>query len=492
MHSILQQLHKKVEKNGILPNISGSGDKPSSQPFLLADPAGVAHLFYTQRVRREIGESDTLMYASWDGRNWSKPVDIFISPENAITDSISYPQAVIDEEGMVHLIWMGSPRYPNYSLFYSSVHASQTGSAMTWSNPIELASDLTGTNSSIALAYEPPNTFHAIFARVRQGFTPPEQRAASYTRSIDGGKTWSEPIDFYTISDQSSGASHTRIIAVEPNKVFATWSEWDETGNGQKIYFSRSLDSGATWEKPIFIAKTKAGEYERDWANIVSLGNNQLVVMWEGGFRAYRHAMYSNDGGQTWSEPIDTFPGLIGENGYAEFAYDGAGKLHVFVAQRIREGNPENLVGDLGLWHSIWEGETRWQRPSLAGSPNPMVNPTVAIINGNQVVASWFSFSTFEVSVLTGELLGVPKIESQPWPTPIPDETEPTPLPTPSPTTSYLSTTNQGEIAFLPNVTTNKGPEFSPGMTVLLGVIPSILLIFIAILIIFWRKSRSV
>ncbi len=469
-------------------NISGSGDKPSAQPFLVADPAGIAHLFYTQRVSREIGESDTLMYAAWDGKNWSKPNDIFIAPEAAINDSITYPQAVIDDQGIIHLIWMGSPRYPNYSLFYSSVPASEASSATTWNTPLEIAADLTGTNYSIALAYEAPQTLHAIFARVRQGSTPPENRALAYTRSTDGGKTWSEPIDFYTISEQTSGASNTRIITVAPNKVFATWSEWDDSGNGQKVYFMRSLDSGTTWEGPTILAKTKENEYERDWANIASLGDRKLVVMWEGGFRAYRHAMYSDDDGETWGEPIDTFPGLIGENGYAEFGYDGAGTLHVFVAQRIREGNPENLTGDLGLWHSVWEGGTRWSRPTLAGGPNPMVNPTIAIINGNQVVASWFSFSTFEVSVLTGELLGIPTIEPQVWPTPTPKISA-----TPSLAPAMLQSTPSPEGPVLSSQSLPPtGLSLNPGSAVILGVVPSILLIFAVLFIIRWKKRRGV
>ncbi len=471
-------------------NISGSGEKPASQPFLLADPAGVAHLFYTQRVIREIGENDTLMYAAWDGRNWSKPVDIFISPENAITDSITYPQAVIDENGIIHLVWMGAPRYPNYSLFYSSVPATEVGSAQSWSAPIEIADDLTGTNSSIALAYEAPQTLHAVFARVRQGDTPPEQRATSYTRSTDGGNTWSDPIDFYRIPELSNGASNIRIITAEPQNVYVTWSEWDETGNGQEVYFVRSLDSGNTWEDPIILAKRKENEYERDWANLVSLGNNKLAVLWEGGFRAYRHAMYSDDGGETWSTPIDAFPGLIGENGYAEFAYDGNGDLHMFVAQRIREGNPENLIGDLGLWHSVWNEQTNWSRPSLAGGPNPMVNPTVAIINGNQVVASWFSFSTFEVSVLTGELLGVPPIQPQPWPSPTLE-----PAITLTPADDHIQLTQSPEPSSLPSEISSPPPAglmLTPSSAAFWGLVPAFLIIAFAIVLIRWRKKRSV
>ena len=114
-------------------NVSNSPDLTSTDPFLLADPAGYAHLFWSEKVSRAPGEQpETIMYTRWDGRAWTKPNDIFFAPPQELTQVIVYPHAVIDEEDIIHLIWLGEPNAPSYTLFYSSVHASQAGSAQAW------------------------------------------------------------------------------------------------------------------------------------------------------------------------------------------------------------------------------------------------------------------------------------------------------------------------------------------------------------------------
>ena len=393
-------------------NISGPGEDVATDPFVLADPSGVAHLFWMQRFNQDYGEPDTLMYAQWDGRGWSNPVDIFLT-QSPLLPGMHYPHAIIDKEGYIHLIWLDQ-NWPSYALYYSSAHASEAHDAGAWQEPTLLAADATGTNYSVDLAYEPPHTLHVTFARVQQGENPPEQRAASYIRSGNGGATWSAPLDIYTVPELQSGVSNTRLLA-DRGRVFASWSEWNEAGNGRAVYFARSLDSGEHWENPTVLSQVQPGDYERDWTNLALLDQDQLVAMWEGGFRAYRHAQYSYDGGATWTDPIDTFPGLIGENGFAHFVRDSNDVQHLFVAQRIREGNPSGLEGGLGLWHSVWNGGTSWARPNLAGGQNNMVNPTVAVIGGNRVVAAWYSNLNYEIIVMTGEIQGAPAVTAQPW-----------------------------------------------------------------------------
>jgi hypothetical protein len=139
--------------------------------------------------------------------------------------------------------------------------------------------------------------------------------------------------------------------------------------------------------------------------------------MWEGGYRAYRYAQYSYDGGETWSYAVDTFPWLIGENGFAEFARDSSGVLHLFICQRVREGEIEREDAG-GLYHSVWEGSQRWRDPVLSGGINPMVNPKVAIYNGNRVIVSWYSNLHFEIMVMAGEIGNTSPIEPVAWPTP--------------------------------------------------------------------------
>ena len=213
---------------------------------------------------------------------------------------------------------------------------------------------LTGTKYSIHIAFSPSNI--AYYLRVCPSWrNSSRERAVSYIRSTDGGISWTEPVDIMTIPFLDWGASDTRLLVESPDKVYASWTIWDKTGNGKYVYFARSLDNDLTWDDPVQLAERIDPEYERDWNNMALLGPGKIVAMWEGGYRAYRYAMYSDDSGVTWSQPIDTFPFLIGENGLVEFARDSLDRLHLFISQRIREGN--EIRGQyIGLWHSIWEG----------------------------------------------------------------------------------------------------------------------------------------
>jgi hypothetical protein len=470
-------------------NISNSPGFTSTDPFLLTDPAGKAHLFWAEKVSNEPGnQPDTIMYAVWNGATWSSPVDVRFSPPAAGNMLTIYPHAVMDDIGQIHLFWIEQPNFPNYTLYHSYAYASEAYSARSWSTPNVVTEDLTGTEYSIDVASRSNGEIHILHGRVRQGEAPPEDRAVAYLRSSDRGVSWTESQDIWSIPDPESGANTTRLLLASSGKVYATWTEWDATGNGQAVYFARSLDNGDTWDLPVRLSERVGDEYERDWPRLALLGEDQLVVMWEGGFRAYRHAMYSYDGGVTWSEPIDTFPWLIGENGFVEFAYDSTGKLHLFIAQRVREGYIERGTRE-GLWHSVWLGGTRWREPVLTGGNESMINPKVVIIRGNQVVATWYTSPTYEIKVITGRIENAPELPSQPLPsaTAEPISAEPqmesTPVmqsiitPTPSPTPIVLDEEMK-----------NYSSPVNPGREIIMGIIPSLLVI--GLLVFIYKRSK--
>ena len=131
-------------------NISRSPTMTSVDPFLLGDQAGLVHLFWAEKVFDVPGNvPDTVMYAVWDGRNWSRPVDIHFSPPDHGDQVVAFPHAVIDGNGTIHLIWLAQPNFPNYSIFYSRTHSNLSINPGEWSQAIAIAEDLTGTNYSI-------------------------------------------------------------------------------------------------------------------------------------------------------------------------------------------------------------------------------------------------------------------------------------------------------------------------------------------------------
>lgn len=389
-------------------NISQSPGFTSADPFLLADPTGVVHLFWAQLLPGSAGASnvpDSLMYSVWNGASWSAPVDIFLSPREFFNRRIMGIRAALDDERVLHLLWQG----PDNTLYYSSVPADAASSARAWQEPVLLAMDEAGTQFSAFLAYEPPSTLHVLYG---QGTTIAPNRSIAYIRSTDSGLSWSEPAEIYKMLAADRGPSNVRLLVDAPNKVYATWTEWDLTGNGQAIYFARSLDSGITWGEPVVLDERRGEEYERDWTTLAVLGEDALVAFWEGGFRAYRQAQYSYDGGETWSAPIDTLDWLIADNGFAEFARDSAGRLHLFVLQRVREGNDDKGRRE-GLWHTVWEGGQQWREPELAGNQTPANLVSVAISGGNQLFAATTGTFDYEIHIRQCTIEGAPAVEPQ-------------------------------------------------------------------------------
>lgn len=465
-------------------NISRSPGMTSTDPFVIGDSSGAAHLFWAEKKTDGISNvPDTVMYAYWDGHHWSLPVDIHHSPISHGNQVVAYPHAVIDTTGTIHLIWLTLPNFPNFSLYYSKAHATQAGTAAGWSTPVALSEDLTGTNYSIDIKIDSQQNLHVIYSRVPAGFAPPELLATAYIRSTDLGNTWSDPIDIYTVSVPSNGTSNTRLLIDDQDNVFASWSEWNSSGNGQAIGFARSMDNGLTWDTPITLTERTGSEYERDWNNMAYLGNNTIVAFWEGGWRAYRHVMYSFDSGLSWTEPVDIFPGLIGENGFVEFARDGDGNLHLFYAQRTREGN--SVRSGEGLWHSVWEGGTRWRDPTLSGGNYVQLNSKVTIINGNKVIATWLTDPEYEIWVMTGTIIGVTRIPPQPW-EPMMLQAETTSLPREE--TASVTPTPGQTVQIFETGPTSSYLNSHPGVVVLLGLFPSIIFVSIILMIIKQRQ----
>lgn len=473
-------------------NISQSPGYSSVDPFMLTDQAGNVHLFWGERITGKPDEPpnmpEAVMHSFWNGTIWSKPQDLFLSPPEYANKRINAIRGVIDDNGTIHLIWIG----PDNTFFYSSAHASHADQFTAWQTPQMIAFDQSAAQYSADIGFSSPGTVHIVYGR-----EPDEKgnQTVTHILSEDGGKTWSEPQTIYTVPYVDRGASNIRLWVTKPDTLFVTWTEWDISGNGQAVFVARSLNNGKSWQPPVMLAERLGQEYERDWTTLAPLGDDELVAIWEGGYRAYRQAQYSQDGGATWSQPIDTLDWLIADNGFAELLRDGADRLHLFVFQRVREGNEDrNAYGadSNGLWHSVWEGGTQWRQPEMIGEPNPGNFVTAAMRGGNQLFAAWFSYVDLELSVIQCELYGTPAVPLQPW-----TEIPPLPVSDPlvTPTVVSTQTASLAPTAALVNSSSSFPitPELPPGPanSILLGIVPVFAIIILVALFNFQKRRHT-
>jgi hypothetical protein len=401
---------------------------------LVGDRTGLVHVFWCEDVggyevtpQRRGGSGNTLMYAVWDGRKWSEPVDVYVSPQR---QNLTSPQADVDANGVLHVVWFeGADR-----LMYAQAHVLQAQFARHWAEPVELDANAGAVEDGADIVAGESGTLHVLYARGSRFRILEEPRAVFYVRSTDGGASWSEPTVLIEIPGQDYGASELRLYLDPAGRLHATWVEWNVEGYGQAVYYTRSLDQGETWQ-PIEIVDHKDPDKpsRESWRErIIVAGDDvgHLFRFWFTAPPAHWYYQLSTDGGATWGPKSRLFVDLEGDQGPPTLAQDGAGRLHLFISLRTAA---QSQIGTniYGLWHGEWTGAT-WSPPELLG-PNERQghNPKAAIVRGNELVITWWSHVIAEAIVMMGHIRDAPAAPVQPWSTPFPTPTR-TAAPTPT------------------------------------------------------------
>lgn len=191
----------------------------------------------------------------------------------------------------------------------------------TWGSSMAAFSRCTGGNAINGGDYEratdpwvsfaPDGTVHQIALSLSgRSFEAGSANAILASRSLDGGRTWSNPIAL--IRDGGDAFNDKESITADPadaRLVYAVWDRLEANGHGPS-WFARSTDGGSSWEaaRPI-----------HDPGDGNQTINNQIVVRSDGTLvnfftRILRAAngtatttlamIRSADKGITWSAPI--------------------------------------------------------------------------------------------------------------------------------------------------------------------------------------------
>lgn len=325
---------------------------------LVFNPDGSPYLDYRGKQINLLTDSgNTLAYSRWDGQKWLVPVEVQVARYGGIL----FPSAAVDPYGMLHVIWLsGSGNLQD--LVYNRVPAHQAGQVRAWSRQTIISDNLLSAYYPVSIAADSTGGLHILYYRV--GDNP----GVFAIRSLDGGNNWSSPTmlfaNFSPAGDED-GSMPIRLTIDEKDRLHATWTRYDRSGNGKAIYYAYSQDCGETWSEPLEVSFWREGMYEVDWLS-VGVSGDQIHLVWEGGPVAYINERMSDDGGQTWSQERRILPRLVGENGWADLATDSSGRVHLIVVKRISQ---ESYTA-YGAWHSVWE-EGQWASPTMINFPLP-------------------------------------------------------------------------------------------------------------------------
>jgi hypothetical protein len=393
----------------------------SASPAIVADPYGNIHVLWSEEPDgRALGPNDlatngnTIYYTRYDGRTWSPPIDVLYNPNDPIADFVS---VAVDRDGRLHTVWSG-----NVNIYYSNAAALDAGSAQAWSTPVVIATNNARTMWESSIAVDSQGRIHVIYA------TRGSDAGVYYINSTDEGATWSGPVKLSEpFESLENGFSRVKIIVDEADRLHTVWQTTDFTGFGQAIYYTRSSDAGAVWERVRQMSTRGAEDFDVGWPYIASISPSNLIMIYNAGPNATgRYQRVSDDGGVTWTEPRYIIPDMQGINGYVIPLVDAAGQLHLII--NMRSTDTQNV----GIYYATWQGND-WSAaiPLQINSPAASsAHYAAATINkGNEIHVVWNQIGGGEIWSLQGTVQNVTPTASQVLPT----AAAPTPLLTPPP-----------------------------------------------------------
>ena len=146
---------------------------------------------------------------------------------------------------------------------------------------------------------------------------PPSSIVAS--RSRDGGRTWARPTTvapFEPVNDTSMIAAHP----TRAGSAYAVWANWDHAYTFQfpgTVSFSRTTDGGRTWSPPVVVDQPGGAALDQAPRLLVLRDGTLLTVFSRGDLATgigSLHAARSFDDGRTWqpavlagSQPLPSF-----------------------------------------------------------------------------------------------------------------------------------------------------------------------------------------
>jgi len=447
-------------------------------PIMVADKNRTVHAFNSVAI--ELGVF-AINYRTWKpGLGWSPPNDILLpKPSGSVQD------VLLDEYGKFHMIfYLGQEE--NGSIQYTTAWASQASITQAWSEPIEIAADA-GPLESANLAGDGKDTMYVVFVGRRDG-------AGIYEiHSTDGGLSWTQPTALQIVREQARFVTHINLALDSSGNLHAVWAMLEDTGLGNKVYYShRDVESGE-WSNPYLIAAKEGNDYAADWPAIIEYEGELIVMYMDGtiptGVPPTQWMRRSSDGGNTWSTPVRPFP-HVGEYGASQMVVDSAGVLHIILASRV--GRPE--IG--GMWHGVWLGDS-WSELELftprSAAEAELIGsysdagaasiPRAVVSQGNVLLAAWwhnkpeappagYSYLYLDAPELPLETLPMPEFTPTPSITPTPEITLTAPSPSKTPTVVTQNSDSSNPISF-----------GNPGITLLIGALPVILILGLVFLV---------
>jgi len=372
---------------------SVSYENAEVEPYVAVNPTNPSNLISIwQQDRWSDGGAHGLVIArSLDsGKSWSEqPIDLSVCGGGSNANGGNYarasdPWVSFSPNGVAYVISISFTGNIMAAGSLSSVLvSSSTDAGATWSEPATLILDgANAFNDKETLTADPtnPNYVYAVWDRLDTSGHGP----AYFARTSNGGVSWQTAMPIYDPGVNNQTLSN-EIVGLSDGTIVDVFEEIDGT-NGKSataaIKVIQSTDNGATWSQPVTVAQDlSVGTQDPNTGALVRAGaglpqmaagpGGELVVVWQDGrFSNGQHdgiaLSQSNDGGQTWSAPVEinSVPSVPAFTPSVAILNDGTIGVSYFDF-RNNTSNPDMLVTD--YWFTSSSDGVHWSEQHISG-----------------------------------------------------------------------------------------------------------------------------
>ncbi|HYB98973.1 MAG TPA: sialidase family protein [Candidatus Limnocylindrales bacterium] len=153
----------------------------------------------------------------------------------------------------------------------------------TWSSPVFVGSAGFGSPLGLAMTTDAHGSW-VIAWGLQAAPVVDEETGIHVARSIDNGATWSAPQLLAATFASDHGYEEDVGLEVGPDGAFyASWhTSFGTTGQDPDVFFSRSLDGGQTWTTPsaVNVGATRDGSASDALATVGYGGNGAWIGVW--------------------------------------------------------------------------------------------------------------------------------------------------------------------------------------------------------------------
>jgi hypothetical protein len=232
------------------------------------------------------------------------------------------PRVALDSGEAVNIVWGDFKNSAGRVVLVRS-----TDQGATFTEPLDISKS-SGTAFEPEIAIDPSDALNVVWQD-----TAPGNSVIMFSRSTDGGQTFSQPKQ---ISNGTGPAAEPSIAADAQGRLSIAWS--DASAGSAEAFFSRSTDSGATFSEPIKLSNFRDSDVHK--TTIVTFNDKVFVAFQNGG-------LFGEDS-------VRTMQVFLAVSGDAGVHFGDAEQVSHANNNRGRAHSPAMAVDSRGVVHLAW------------------------------------------------------------------------------------------------------------------------------------------